>query len=304
MISEVVVMNKDSLMEIFNTVDMTVDRPVDPLGELFSYHPLLRPTVLHYHDFLELGYCVEGAGVFIVDGEIIPFNGRYSSIIYAGQKHIAQSINEEGSLWHFVYIDLSLLFTGHEDLLCLIQKAFYPQNFDFMNLISYEEDPSIYELLRLIMQETSENKQGAMNSLRGLVLSLLVKHQRYMRPKSDTYMEQYAQCLKDISPVLNYINMHFMNDICLDELSSVFHCSKSTLQRKFMIATKLSPIQYLNKLRINRACILLLSKEKSILQISADVGYNSLSSFNRMFLHFMGESPSSWRKKNMAHEPS
>ena len=47
--------------------------------------------------FLENGYCERGMGIFIVDGEIVPFNGKCVSIIYDGQAHIDKSIQPEES---------------------------------------------------------------------------------------------------------------------------------------------------------------------------------------------------------------
>ena len=47
--------------------------------------------------FLENGYCERRMGIFIVDGEIVPFNGKCVSIIYDGKAHIAKSIQPEKS---------------------------------------------------------------------------------------------------------------------------------------------------------------------------------------------------------------
>ena len=47
--------------------------------------------------FLENGYCERGMGIFIVDDEIVPFNGKCVSIIYDGKAHIAKSIQPEKS---------------------------------------------------------------------------------------------------------------------------------------------------------------------------------------------------------------
>lgn len=290
-------MQYDSFLEVFDTVEMTNARPAHPMGELFTYHPSPKPEALHYHNFLELGYCEAGSGVFIVDGEIIPFSGRAASIIYEGQKHIAQSISPQKSLWHFLYIDIEKLFSGSGAIALEFSKNFHYRDFTFQNLLPAEDSPEIYELVRLILQETAADCPDVLLSLRGLVYSLLVKHSRLMVRKSHGKSDNYLQYLEDISPTLDYINMNFMEDIAIDTLLKISNASKASLQRKFLAVTGLSPIQYLHDLRIKRATVMLLNRKNSIVQISMEVGYNSLSSFNRMFLSNMGMSPSAWRKK-------
>lgn len=39
---------------------------------------------LHHHDALEVGYCREGAGIFIIDGEVLPFSAPCATVIYPG----------------------------------------------------------------------------------------------------------------------------------------------------------------------------------------------------------------------------
>ena len=60
-----------------------------------------------------------------------------------------------------------------------------------------------------------------------------------------------------------------------------------------------SPLEYIHRLRINRACDLLLSTNDSILDISLAVGFDSVSSFNRQFIQATGLAPSKWRKERM-----
>ncbi len=55
---------------------------------------------LHYHDGLELGLCLEGAGVFIIDGEPLTFSAPCATILYPQQFHKARSTLLP-SRWYF-----------------------------------------------------------------------------------------------------------------------------------------------------------------------------------------------------------
>ena len=66
---------------------------------------------LHYHDAFELGYCYSGTGLFLIDGEIVPFREGAAVMIYRGQLHKAQSTSREWSEWVFLSADLPLMLS-------------------------------------------------------------------------------------------------------------------------------------------------------------------------------------------------
>ena len=64
--------------------------------------------------------------------------------------------------------------------------------------------------------------------------------------------------------------------------------------------TGMSLVQYVNRLRINLACQMLMSDEQAaITEICFDVGFNNLSNFNRQFLAEKGMTPSRFRLLRM-----
>lgn len=106
--------------------------------------------------------------------------------------------------------------------------------------------------------------------------------------------------LSEVNDVINYININYMKPITLDLLARINCTCKSTLQRKFHDATGRSPMQYLKVLRMNLAAEMLMSSKKSVVEIAIDVGYNSISSFNRHFLNEFYTTPTKWRQQARA----
>ena len=70
------------------------NKPFRDMEQLISF---FRQGKTYLFNCLQNGYCERGMGIFIVDGEIVPFNGKCVSIIYDGQAHIAKSIQPEKS---------------------------------------------------------------------------------------------------------------------------------------------------------------------------------------------------------------
>lgn len=295
-------MQFDSLMEVFDSTAFTPEHPLSPEGELFSYVPFEEPEALHYHDFMEIGYCVRGAGLFYVDGDVIPFNGPCCSLIYGGQIHIAQSVTPEKSLWHFLYIDLKMLFTGADFLALSGLKAFSPHLYDFPPLITREQDAELCRLCLAVMEESAQLREGYLTAVRGLMTALLTRHSRYMTASRHPRGGQ-ARLLERLGGAMSYINQNYMNDITIDQLTQAGGVSKSTLQRDMILFTGMAPLQYIHYLRMKRAAAMLLGGGYSIAKIASDVGYNTLSSFNRHFIRAFGASPSKWRKAALSAAP-
>ncbi len=291
-------MQFESLFVDFDPRKLTKAHPFIPEGYLDDYRPFQEPLALHYHDFLEIGYCESGHGLFYIDGKVIPFSGPCCTIIYNGQIHIAQAVDQESSLWHFAYISLKMLLSDTDLVAVDGLKAMSSHLYDFPALFTQEEDPLLYNLVSGILLECAEMKDGYLTSMRGMMTSLLTRHSRYMTP-GDKVRENQEQVLDRLGDTLVYINQHYMDDLTIETLMEISGASKSTLQRDMISFTGLAPMQYIHHLRMKRAAILLTSL-RPIADIAFDVGYNSLSSFNRHFLQEYGVSPSQWRKDHSA----
>lgn len=132
--------------------------------------------------------------------------------------------------------------------------------------------------------------------MRGLLYALLVKHGRYFRRKECSVTDR-TSLMDELGELLNYISLHYMEDITIDDLTAQTHMSKASLQRKMTAFTGLSPMQYIHRIRLNQAALMLQEKKKSVAQIATEVGYNSLSSFNRKFLDYFGMSPTKYKSR-------
>lgn len=84
-------------------------------------------------------------------------------------------------------------------------------------------------------------------------------------------------------------------NLTLDELATLCHMSLSSFKRKFQEVYSDSPIKYLSKKKLLKATELLKDKNNRISDIAYDVGFESLSTFNRTFKSQYGKSPSEYR---------
>ncbi|NQX59756.1 response regulator transcription factor [Paenibacillus qinlingensis] len=131
------------------------------------------------------------------------------------------------------------------------------------------------------------------------------KHIGEVRSLLAKFLIEAADCVtgnKTNSPgiqkILMYLDEHFAEPLTLTDVAKQFHFNPSYLSNYFTVHNKEGFNEYLNRIRIERACELLRgSAHLSISEISSLVGYSDHSYFTKVFRKLMGTSPSHYRKK-------
>ncbi len=256
-------------------------------------------TFLHMHDCLEIGICHDGAGVFVVEEKVLSFAAGDVNIINQEERHLAQSMPGTTSHWTFIMLDparlAGVLTTEHEVLrtsgLC---------GPDFCNIISPRDQPGLAEIVLDLARELQTREPGYRSCVRGLVLTMMVRLHRCRGRHAeapDRAGSNKPEAVERIAPALHYLAENYCRQIAVTELANLCHVSVASLRRMFHAATGMSPQQYLTRLRIQMAASMLQGTARPVLQIACDVGYPSLSSFNRHFRRLTGMAPREWRQR-------
>jgi AraC-like DNA-binding protein len=110
----------------------------------------------------------------------------------------------------------------------------------------------------------------------------------------------YALAMKNtnvarIEKALKLIHAKFNTAMNVDALATLVNMSPSAFHRAFNDVTASSPIQYIKKLRLNKARDLLLEQRVRVSEAALHVGYESAAQFSREFKRYFGNSPSECR---------
>lgn len=97
--------------------------------------------------------------------------------------------------------------------------------------------------------------------------------------------------LARIDRALKQIHTHYQDNIDVDALAALVHMSPSAFHRAFKEVTATSPIQYLKRIRLDRAHMLLLEQGLRVHEAASSVGYESATQFSREFKRIFGQSP-------------
>lgn len=269
--------------------------PVSDLGE--QYYTLTEKQIssLHIHDCFEIGYCYNGDGIFIVDDKIMQFSEGDACIIFKNQFHKAQSSND--SQWDFVYINLEKLLINISPSNLSEISNILNSGFDFINILKSNDNSELITLIKNIIDEIRFKNFGYESIVRGLTLALIYKMGRLINIDNSHINKDLSDNIIRVLPAIEYISQNYMNDIYIKNLADICNMSLTNFRRYFSNSLNVSPLDYITKIRIQTASILLSSTQSSILDISQRVGYSSLSSFNRHFKSIQGVCPKDWRKK-------
>ncbi len=99
-----------------------------------------------------------------------------------------------------------------------------------------------------------------------------------------------------LSKVINFISENYTDEISLDKLAEEAAMTPSSLCRFFKNRTNKTIFQLINEFRIGKACQMLISGNMSISEICFNSGFNSLTSFNRVFKDLKKVNPKKYKE--------
>ena len=131
-------------------------------------------------------------------------------------------------------------------------------------------------------------KLEELKALYDILLSLL-------RTTDKSYFPSYKE--NKILPAINYIAKNYNKKISNEDLSAVTGLSTVYFRKIFKEVMGVSPINYLQSVKMKKAADMLKSDYSSITDIAVSLGYNDIYEFSRSFKKYSGISPLQYAKR-------
>jgi AraC-like DNA-binding protein len=106
-----------------------------------------------------------------------------------------------------------------------------------------------------------------------------------------------AAGLHQINAIVDRINGDVAQPLSAAELAAELGMSESRFSRFFRRATGNTFTDFVNRVRVNRACHLLMETDRLVTQICYEAGFNNIANFNRRFLEIKGMTPTEYRRQ-------
>ncbi len=114
---------------------------------------------------------------------------------------------------------------------------------------------------------------------------------------SRTMKQQYTKDGHIVYDIAKYLEMRYNEDISLQDISSRFYLSREYISRKFKQEFGVTLLDYLSRIRIEKAKLLLMNPHMRISQIAEMVGYNDERYFSKVFKKMESRTPNEYRKE-------
>lgn len=234
--------------------------------------------VPHFHRHIELVYVIDGESYANADRKNYKLNKGDMFFTFPNQIHYYNTVVNGDYLL--------IIFTP--DILYGLNDILF-DNIPNTNVISAEKCPNLFnlsiEMSKKGLEYEDTLKVGILNQLIATILPHLTLKTR-IKTGSTTLQE-----------VLNFCSSNFSNDITLEDIADALHISKFHISHLLNNKLGINFNSYINNLRINRACDMLEDTETKISDISEDVGFGSIRSFNRAFKDTMNTTPLEYRSQ-------
>jgi len=254
----------------------------------------------HYHQEFELSFITEGSGKRIVGdsieefhpGDLIFIGPRIPHVWLAEETHRQQ---HSGRTLESVY----MLFNQEIIPPGLTQL---PEFENVRKAVKLSErgiritDETLNEVSSIMLQ------LPYMNNIKRLmffyeIMDLIGRSESFTYLASEEYIKtKFETTNTRIHRIHEFLMKNYQNEIDLEEVADIVHMAPASVCRFFKSSTGLTVFEYLNKIKIEYACQLLLNTDLNIVDISYDCGFNNLSHFNKQFKKFIGKTPTQFRK--------
>ena len=254
---------------------------------------------MHFHNLLEIGYCHYGDGDLVIEDDTYRFDAGMISCIPANYLHVTRSDANVRAFWEYIYIspeDIVRQWGKSTQETRQIMDAVGRKSF----FVKVEECPAIAALIRAIFVEMQHRSAHYRECVRGMAYALLFEIARF----NDMGEEQSAgkSISLQLGSAIEYVDKNYPNNFKISDLANECHMSETHFRRIFQEKMNMTPVEYVNFVRVRKACELIDKTDISMEDVAEKVGFVTPSTFNRNFRRIIGTSPYQWKKRPDNHE--
>jgi AraC family transcriptional regulator len=261
-------------------------------SDVFANSEASRPACPHTH---MIETCLFGGGEssLFIDGRHV-FHRRIApgstALVRAGEAPRSVTYSACGQCMHLYLPDKLLQQSATEEFNC-------PGSVELQQR-GLQDDPMIARMGRLVAQEIQAPSGGSQMMLDSVSLALTVRMLRTwsrLTECSDLLTSGLAPWQQ--KRTIEVLQSRYADDLSIADLAAEARLSPFHFIRSFKRSVGVPPHQYLTKIRLERACVLLETTNLAITDVAFETGYQSPAHFARLFRRHYGLTPTAYRRK-------
>lgn len=255
----------------------------------------------HYHNKMELTFVTEGIGKRVVGDSIEDFGpgdlifiGAKIPHVWIAEKNIFGS--EATRSLESVYLQFGQDIVP-EEMLELPEFVHVKKAIELSERGVHITGDTLNEVSRLMLELPYEDNFTRMIYFYQ-IMNAIGKSKSNILLASDEYVtKRFKSTNERITKVHEYLMSNFQEEVNLEQIAKLVHMAPGSLCRFFKTETGITIFDYLNKIKVDYACSLLLNHDLSVADIAFDCGFNNISHFNKQFKKIMDTTPRQYRKQ-------
>ena len=273
---------------------------LNPTMLFVSKKKMTRTSSYHSHDFAEITYILSGKGQYFVEGKVYDVQPGDLIMCSPGVKHhnIVTSETEPTVECFIGFTD----FAFHD----MPENSIILKGDPYVLRPSVELKQQLSKLCYAMLAENDTNQVGKYFMLKShLIQIMLLLMRQIVEPEPtqegcnfESHYKNYA-----VNQIINYLDEHCSERISLDRIAKNMYLSPVYISKIFKEETGESPINYLIKIRLEKAKVMLEAPGPvSIKKIATSVGYDDAYHFSKLFKKYYSVSPLNYRKQAIGAE--
>jgi AraC-like DNA-binding protein len=260
----------------------------------------LEKSTWHYHNNFEISFITEGSGKRIVGDSIEEFQPGDLAFIGPNLPHVWIADKETRILSKRT-----------------LEMVFLQFNLNVLSdqLLSLPEFSNVKRALNLsergiqIIGDTLNQVSEVMLQLPYLksfermlhffmMMDIIGKSKTNVQLASKEYFKiRFTTGNKRIAAIHEYLMNNYREEVDLKRLAGLVNMAEGSLCRFFKMNMGITVFEYINQIKTEFACKLLMDPDLSIMEVCLDSGFNNVSHFNKQFKKNTGVPPSEYRKR-------
>ena len=249
----------------------------------------------HFHNLFEIGICRQGEGRLILGDNEYPYREGMITSIPANYPH--NTVSEGINSWEYIFLDPDELIADlyadnpsqQEEKRFLLNKR--------ASLLPTAQVPDLTAVSEKILEEMRLKKpyyQEVVRNLARICLLELIRI-RESEPTEVVWTPQADASMNQILPALRYMDEAYRENLKAADIAKQCGLSEPHFRRVFLEQINMPPMDYLNLIRIQKACRLMNRGNASMEMVAAESGFSSVSAFTRNFRKFLDTTPYQWK---------
>ena len=260
----------------------------------------LEKSTWHYHNNFEISFITEGSGKRIVADSIEEF--QPGDLVFIGKNlpHVwipdKEASTPSNRTLEMVFLQFTSSVMGSQ-LLNLPEFKFIAKALSLSERGIQIVGQTLNEVSEIMLQLPYLKSFDRMLHFFKM-MDIIGRSDTNIQLASKEYLKiRFTTGNKRIAAIHEYLMNNYREEINLKRLAALVSMAEGSLCRFFKVNMGMTVFEYLNKIKVEFACKLLMDNDLSILEVCFDSGFNNLSHFNKQFKKSTGVPPKNYRKR-------